>query len=165
MTTKPIQLLGMVAQSLQKREPGWQRTPQDLDPYIHWVRFERVVRGISFLSHTPAKSLFAKNGIFVPHPAPTTLPSIARRREKRKREGQAPLLKSGPFSRTGGNPAQYLNSTTTTLVELDFEILKSKDNYRSNNSLATLKLPNPSLLDFGNIKLTDAEIIVPGLEL
>jgi hypothetical protein len=43
--------------------------------------------------------------------------------------------------------------------------LKSKHNYRSNLLLATLKLPNTSLFNLGNINLTEGESIVLGLGL
>jgi len=87
--------------------------------------------------------------------------------KKGKREGQAPKIKSCPFSSTGENSAQFSNSCTPIngLANLDFEILKSKHNYRSNLLLATLKLPNTSLFNLGNINLTEGESIVLGLGL
>ena len=43
--------------------------------------------------------------------------------------------------------------------------MKSKHNYRSNLLLATLKLPNTSLFNLGDVKLTEGESIVLGLGL
>jgi len=87
MTTVPIQLLGMVAQSLQKTAAGMAKDPRRPQPVYPpgQVRKSRA-RHLLPPAHPGKITLCKKVGFLVPHPTPTTLSSSGDPKKAAKRE-------------------------------------------------------------------------------